>query len=410
MHKIKETIKNITEIDTRLMDSAQERLNNLTKPRGSLGRLEELARLIVGITGKREPEFKNKVIFTLAADHGVTEEGVSAYPKEVTAQMVYNFLNQGAGINVLAKHVGARVVVIDMGVAEKINPSYNLGLKPKVCLRVDTESGVIFPRPKGRGMNAAECIKNPRLPAGGQEKSNFKDKKINYGTKNIAKGPAMTRLEAIKSIETGIEVFEDEFSRNSGIPPKAGKKGIDIIGTGEMGIGNTTAASAITVCFTKRRVEEVTGRGTGLDDKGLKNKIRVIKKSISINKPKPSDPIDVLSKVGGFEIGGLAGIILAAAAKRIPIVIDGFISTAAALIAFYLEPKTKNYMIAAHRSVEKGHRVILEHLGLRPLLDLGLRLGEGTGAALGIAIAEASIKVLTQMATFKSAHVSEGKK
>jgi len=372
MHKIKETIKNITEIDTRLMDSAQERLNNLTKPRGSLGRLEELARLIVGITGEVEPEFKNKVIFTLAADHGVTEEGVSAYPKEVTAQMVYNFLNQGAGINVLAKHVGARVVVIDMGVAEK--------------------------------------IKNPRLPAGGQEKSNFKDKKINYGTKNMAKGPAMTRLEAIKSIETGIIVFEDEFSRNNGIPPKAGKKGIDIIGIGEMGIGNTTAASAITVCFTKRRAEEVTGRGTGLDDQGLKNKIRVIKKSISVNKPKPSDPIDVLSKVGGFEIGGLAGIILAAAAKRIPIVLDGFISTAAALIAFYLEPKTKDYMIAAHRSVERGHRVILEHLGLRPLLDLNLRLGEGTGAALGIATVEASIKILTQMATFKSAHVSEGKK
>jgi nicotinate-nucleotide--dimethylbenzimidazole phosphoribosyltransferase len=405
MHKIKETIKNITAIDTRLMDSAQERLNNLTKPLGSLGRLEELAKLIVGITGKVNPDFKNKVIFTLAADHGVTEEGVSAYPKEVTAQMVYNFLNQGAGINVLAKHVGARVVVIDMGVAEKINPSYNLGLKPKVCLRVDTESGVIFPRPKGRGMNAAECIKNQN-----SKFKNFKDKKINYGTKNMAKGPAMTRLEAIKSIETGIAVFEDEFSRNSGIPPKAGKKGIDIIGIGEMGIGNTTASSAITVCFTKRRAEEVTGRGTGLDDQGLKNKIRVIKKSISVNKPKPSDPIGVLSKVGGFEIGGLAGIILAAAAKRIPIVLDGFISTAAALIAFYLEPKTKDYLIAAHRSVERGHRVILEHMGLRPLLDLGLRLGEGTAAALGIAIVEASIKILTQMATFKSAHVSEGKK
>ncbi len=364
MRKIRKTIKNIIELDTGFMDLAQERLNNLTKPLGSLGRLEELARLIVGITGKVEPEFKNKVIFTLAADHGVTEEGVSVYPKEVTAQMVYNFLNQGAGINVLAKYVGARVVIVDMGVAEK--------------------------------------IKIPRLPAGGQENSkfkNFKDKKINYGTKNMAKGPAMTRSEAFESIEAGIAVFEDEF-----------KKGIDIIGTGEMGIGNTTASSAITVCFTKRRAKEVTGRGTGLDDQGLRNKIRVIKKSISVNKPKPSDPIDVLSKVGGFEIGGLVGIILAAAAKRIPIVIDGFISAAAALIAFYLEPKTKDYMIAAHRSVERGHRVILEHLGLRPLLDLNLRLGEGTGAALGIAIVEASIKILTQMATFKSAGVSGGER
>ena len=356
MNKIKKTMKNIAALDTWLMNSAQERLDNLTKPMGSLGRLEELARLIVGITGKAEPEFKNKVIFTLAADHGVTEKGVSAYPKEVTAQMVYNFLSQGAGINVLAKHVGARVIVVDMGVAEKFK------------------------------------IQNSKF-------KNFRDKKINYGTKNMAKGPAMTRPEAIKSIETGIAVFEDEY-----------KNGIDIIGTGEMGIGNTTASSAMTAIFTKKPVEDVTGRGTGIDDNTLNNKVKVIKKALKINYPEACDPIGVLSKVGGFEIGGLAGIILAAASKRIPVMIDGFISGAAALLAYWLEPKVKDFMIASHCSEEKGHKIILEYIGLKPIFDLHLRLGEGTGAALGIGIAEAAIKILTQMATFKSANVSEREK
>lgn len=274
---------------------------------------------------------------------------MSAYPKEVTAQMVYNFLNEGAGINVLAKHVGARVVVADIGVAEDLKPH------PKLII-----------------------------------------KKINYGTKNMTKGPAMTKAEAIKSIETGIEILEEES-----------KKGIDIAGTGEMGIGNTTASSAITAVFTKKSVEDVTGKGTGIDNKGLENKIGIIKAALKINNPDPNDPIDVLSKVGGFEIGGLVGIILAAASKRIPVVIDGFISGAAALIAFYLEPKVKEYMIASHISQELGHRIILEHIGLKPLLDLNLRLGEGTGAALGMNIIEAAVKILTQMATFKSAKVSE---
>lgn len=356
MDKIKETIKNITGIDYELMEQAQNRLDNLTKPQGSLGRLEELARLIVGITRKENPEIKNKVIFTLASDHGVTEEAVSAYPKEVTAQMIYNFLNGGAGINVLAKHVGARVVVVDMGVAEKISAAGGSALGGK----------------------------------------NFKDRKINYGTQNFTKGPAMTRLEAIKSIETGIELFEEEMVN-----------GIDIIGTGEMGIGNTTPSSAITAVFTKKAVRDITGRGTGINDQGLKNKVRVIKEALKINNPNPQDPIDVLAKVGGFEIGGLTGIILAATANKVPVVIDGFISGAAALIAYHLEPKTKEYMLASHCSVEKGHRVILEYIGLKPILDLGLRLGEGTGAALGIDIAEAAVKILTQMATFQNAGVSE---
>jgi nicotinate-nucleotide--dimethylbenzimidazole phosphoribosyltransferase len=332
-----------------LAEKTQKRLDDLTKPQGSLGRLEELAKQVVRITGNDVPSLKNKVIFIMAGDHGIAKEGVSAFPQEVTLQMVYNFIEGGAGINVLAKHVGARVVVVDMGIAEKLK------------------------------------IKNEKL----------KIKKINFGTKNMAKGRAMTKQEAVRSIEAGIEAFEEELSN-----------GIDLIGTGDMGIGNTTASSAIASVFTEHSVEDVTGRGTGISDDTLKNKIQVIKKAININKPDPRDPIDVLSKVGGFEIGGLVGVILAGASRRIPVVIDGFISGAAALIAYHLEPKVKDYLIAAHCSVEKGHKVILDYMGLKPVLDLELRLGEGTGAALGMSIVEASIKILTEMSTFQSASVS----
>ncbi len=356
---LEKTIKKIGGLDYILMEKAQERLNNLTKPQGSLGRLEELAKLIVGITRNENPVLRNKVIFTMSGDHGVTEEGVSAYPKEVTPQMVYNFLRGGAGINVLAKHVGARVVVVDMGVACDLKPHKDLVIK-----------------------------------------------KVNYGTKNMVKGPAMSKNEAIKSVEGGIEVFEEEFSAKGG-SASSQEKGIDIVGTGDMGIGNTTPSSAITSVITGKPVENVTGRGTGIDDETLSNKIEVIKKAIRVNKPDAKDAIDVLSKVGGFEMGGLAGVILAAASRRVPVVIDGFISGAAALIAYKLVPEVKNYMIAAHCSVEKGHRAILDYIGLSPLLDLNLRLGEGTGSALGMSIVEASIKILTQMATFQSAAVSK---
>lgn len=348
MKKIKETIKGIGELDWRLMEKVQERLDDLIKPKDSLGRLEELAKLIVGITRKERPVFKDKVIFTLAGDHGVTEEGVSAYPKKVTSQMVYNFLEGKAGINVLARHIAARVIVVDMGVAERLK------------------------------------VKAERL----------KIKKINYGTKNFSKGAAMTKREAIRAIEAGIDLLLEEF-----------KEGIDIVGTGDMGIGNTTASSAITAVFTKRGVEEVTGRGTGIDDKTLENKIKVIEKALRLNRPNPSDPIDVLSKVGGFEIGGLSGVILASASKRIPVVIDGFISGAAALIAYHLQPKVREYMIASHCSAEKAHKIILDYLGLKPILNLDLRLGEGTGSVLAIGIIEAAVKILTQMATFKEASV-----
>lgn len=348
MENIQKVIKKINKIDYKLMDDAQKRLDNLTKPQGSLGKLEELAKLLVGITGMKEPETKNKVIFTFAADHGVTKEGVSAFPSEVTAQMVYNFLNGGAAINVLAKHIGARVVVADLGVASDLK-------------------------------------KHPKLII----------KKINYGTKNMVKEPVMSREEAIKSIESGIEIFEKEF-----------KKGIDIIGTGDMGIGNTTASSAITAVFTGKPVGIITGKGTGINDNGLKNKIKIIQKALEFNKPDSKDAIDVLSKVGGFEIGGLCGVILAAASRKIPVVVDGFISGASALVAYHLEPKVRDYLIASHCSVEKGHKAILEHLKLSPVLNLDMRLGEGTGSALAMGIIEASVKILTQMATFENAGVS----
>lgn len=353
MGRIEETIKRIRPVGKKLMEEVQERLDRLTKPKGSLGRLEELAKKVVGITGEKNPSLKNKVIFTMAGDHGVVKEGVSAFPQEVTPQMVDNFMKGGAGINVLARHIGARVVVVDMGVATKIQN--------------------------------AKC-----------KMQNFIDRKIEYGTKNMVKGPAMTREEAIKSIEAGIEVFEEEF-----------KKGIDILGLGDMGIGNTTPSSAITAVITGLPAEKVTGRGTGVNDGIFENKIRVIKKAIKLNKPNPKDPIDVLSKVGGFEIGGLAGSFLAAAAHKVPVVTDGFIVTVGALIAFGLEPKVKDYIFASHSSVEVGHRTILKRMGLRPLLDLDMRLGEGTGACLGISLIEAGVKILTEMATFGEAEVSE---
>lgn len=347
MNKMADTVNKIKEIDDRLVEKAQVRLDHLTKPQGSLGALETLAKRIVGITGLEGPKIARKVIITMAADHGVVGEGVSAYPQEVTAQMVYNFVRGGAAINVLAAHVGARVVVVDMGVAKDLDPALMVA-----------------------------------------------NKKISYGTRNIANGPAMSREEAIKSIEAGIDVAEEEF-----------QKGMSIVGTGDMGIGNTTASSAIVAALTGIAVEEVTGRGTGIDDARLKNKIRVIERAIERNRPS-ADPIDVLAKVGGFEIGGLAGVILAGASLRLPVVIDGFISGAAALLATRMEPKARDYLIAAHCSAEPGHKIALRAMGLEPLLDLRMRLGEGTGAALGIGMVEAAVKILTEMATFKEAGVS----
>jgi len=346
LYRVLEAIK---PLDSTAMAKAQQRQYSLTKPQDSLGRLEELSIQIAGIQGKSIPELKHKVIITMAADHGVMDEEVSLYPQEVTRQMVLNFLQGGAAINILARHIDARVIIVDMGVIGGFQPLPGL-----LC------------------------------------------KMIDFGTKNMAKGPAMTRQQATDAIEAGIELVESEIN-----------KGLDIIGTGDMGIGNTTASSTILAAFSGKSAKNVTGRGTGIDDEQLTHKVKVIETALSINKPNPEDPLDVLAKVGGFEIGGLVGVMLAGAAQRVPVVIDGFISGAAALIATGLAPQVKDYLIASHVSAETGHKLMLDFIGLKPLLDLNMRLGEGTGAALGISLAEASVKILGQMATFTEAGVSE---
>jgi nicotinate-nucleotide--dimethylbenzimidazole phosphoribosyltransferase len=342
------TIQNIKPLDNNAIFLARARQDTLTKPTGSLGRLEELSIQLAGITGKSRPQIKQKAIIVMAADHGVTNEGTSAYPQEVTAQMLLNLIRGGAAINVMARQIGAKVIVVDIGVAGK-TPAF---------------LGVVH-------------------------------RKIAAGTQNMARGPAMTVAQATQAIETGIEIIKGEMAN-----------GLDIVGTGEMGIGNTTASSSICAVMTGKSVAEVTGRGSGLDDHQLAHKIETIEKAIEINKPDPAKPLEVLAKVGGLEIGGLTGVILGAAANRIPVMIDGFISGASALIAAGLCPQSKDYMIAGHVSVEPGHQILLDHLGLKPLLNLNMRLGEGTGGALGMAVIEAAWRTLDEMATFAEAGVS----
>ena len=342
-------VARIEGLDEKAMAAAKARQDTLTKPAGSLGRLEELSIQLAGVSGKEIPEIKDKVIITMAGDHGVVEEGVSAFPQEVTPQMVMNFLYNGAAINVLAKHVGARITIVDMGVAVDMEP-------------------------------------HPALVV----------KKVANGTANMTKGPAMTREQAEQAILAGVEVVEAEV-----------EKGLDIVGTGDMGIGNTTPSAAIAAVLTGIEPAKIAGRGTGVDDEGLKRKIDAIERAIEVNKPDPKDGLDVLAKVGGFEIGGLAGIILGAAANHKPVMVDGFISTAAAMIAVAIAPAVKPYLISAHRSQEYGHTQMVEWLGLKPLVDLDFRLGEGTGAALGISFAEAACKILSDMATFAEAGVSD---
>lgn len=348
MSLIDETINKITAVDKAFMDKAQARLDSLTKPQGSLGKLEDIARQIVAITEDEKPEIKKPCVCTFAGDHGVTDEGVSAFPKEVTPQMVFNFIQKGAAINAIADTVGAKVNVIDVGVDFDFN-------------NID---GLI-------------------------------DKKVMDGTDNIAVGPAMTRIEAQKCIEVGIELA-DKFSA----------EGCDIFCTGEMGIGNTTPSSAVIAAYLNEDPETVTGRGTGIDDKALNNKIKVIKKAIETNKPDLNDGLDLLSKLGGTEIGAIAGLCLGAAKNKKPVVVDGFISTAGALIAYLIEPNVKDYMFASHQSVEPGHKHILAKMDLKPILDLDLRLGEGTGAALSLHIIKTALAVYNNMATFEEASVS----
>ncbi len=326
------------------------RLDGKTKPRRSLGRLEDLASSIAAIQRTEHPSVRRKAIVVMAGDHGVSAQGVSAFPQEVTVQMLQNFAAGGAAICVLARHAGAEVVIVDMG-------------------------------------SATAWRGHPVVL----------DRRVGRGTLDFTQGPAMTRDETLKAINVGIALAEELADRE-----------VSLIGLGEMGIANTTSASAMAAAFLELSPEEVTGRGTGVDDAGYRRKVDAIRKGLQVNRPNPADALDVLTKVGGFEIAGLVGLTLGAAARRVPVVTDGLIATAAALAASRLAPAVRGYLIPSHGSVEIGHRRQLEALGLRPLLDLEMRLGEGTGAALAMHLADASIRILDEMATFESAGVSEG--
>jgi nicotinate-nucleotide--dimethylbenzimidazole phosphoribosyltransferase len=343
---LKNVCDNIKRVDLGSRDPVQKRLDSLTKPQGSLGLMEELAMRVGQIQGTALPRASRKLVVVMAADHGVCSEQVSAYPSAVTAQMVRNFCEGGAAINVLARHAGAQVLIVDMGVAAKIAGNGHLS------------------------------------------------RKIGEGTRNFLEGPAMTADQSREAIETGIAIAGD-----------AALAGLDLIAGGDMGIGNTTSSSVITALITRKNPSRMVGRGTGVDNKTLRRKRRVIADALHRHADW-QDGLDLLRRVGGFEIAGLTGLILGAANHRVPIVLDGFVVTAAALVAAQICPAVTSYLIAAHRSAEPGHAFALEHLGLEPLLEWDMRLGEGTGAALVFPLIEASCKVVSEMATFETAQVS----
>lgn len=341
MKKLMDTLSAIPRLDIPAMKLMKDHMNNLTKPLGSLGVLEEIAVKLAGITGNQSLKVEKKAVIVMCGDHGVTEEGVSAYPQAVTGLMMDNFARGGAAINVLTRQMGAEVHVVDIG------------------------------------------SKLEQAPEG------ILQKKVRLGTANMAQGPAMTKQEAIAALTVGIEVAH-----------QLADEGLQLIGLGEMGIGNTTPTTAITAVLTGIAVHELTGRGTGIQDQALKAKIEIIERAIRVNEPNPLDPLDVLSKVGGLEIAGLAGVIFGAASRRIPVVVDGVISGAAALIACHIEPRCCDYLLASHVSVEPAHQRILQHLALKPILHLEMRLGEGTGAALAFPMIEAAARLAREMATF----------
>jgi len=343
-------------LDEDAMTATRADLDRLTKPPGSLGRLEDLAVLIAGITGRPDAPVERRRIVVAAGDHGVVRQGVSAYPSDVTAQMVANFVAGGAAVNVLAGAAGATVTVIDVGVATPI------------------------PAPRGD------------RPAGGR----LVRARVRDGTHDITAGPAMTHDEAYRAIGVGLKVVDDLRAVDR----------VDLIGVGEMGIGNTTAASAIVAALTGEPVEAVTGRGTGIDDEALRRKVHAIERALEVNAPERGDPIGVLAGVGGLEIAALVGVIVGAAAARIPVLLDGFITAASALVGASLRPALAARLVASHRSVEPGNVIVLERLGLRPLLDLEMRLGEGTGAALAMGLIVSACRIRDEMATFESAAVS----
>jgi nicotinate-nucleotide--dimethylbenzimidazole phosphoribosyltransferase len=331
-------VEAIKPLDLEAVEAASQHLDQLTKPPGSLGKLEDIAKQLAGISGETIPGIGKKAVIVMAADHGVCEEGVSAFPSEVTQQMVLNFCNGGAAVNVLARHTGADVICVDVGV------------------NADIEHESLYSR------------------------------KVRKGTDNMAKGPAMSEEEALLAIYTGVELVEGLVAQ-----------GYTLFATGEMGIGNTTASSALLTVLACEEVAATVGRGTGIDDQRLLHKQAVIERAIALNKPDKSNPIDVLAKVGG----------LGAAMHRCPVVIDGFISSAAALVASRIAPHSVSYMIASHLSEEQGHERLLKAVGLSPMLQMDMRLGEGTGALLAFPIIEAATKIMKEMATFASAGVSQ---
>lgn len=348
MSLLESTLSSIRPAEHSLATAIQAHLDDLTKPQGSLGRLEEMAMRYSLASGHAKPLPVKARICCFAGDHGVAEEGVSAFPKAVTPQMVLNMLAGGAAINVFARHAGADLQVVDIGVDADLS----------------TASGLLH-------------------------------HKVARGTANLAKGPAMTRAQVVAALEVGI-----------GLARQAASDGITLLGTGDMGIANTTPATALFAAFLNLAPADITGRGTGVDDARLKHKIEVIEKSLAVNREALTNPLETLAALGGLEIAGIAGLILGGAALRIPVVVDGFISSAGALAAIRLQPATKDYLFFSHLSGEQGHRAVMRTMGTRPILDLDMRLGEGTGGALAMTIISAAIKMSNEMATFSSAHVS----
>ncbi len=342
-------IGSVTATDPAAETAAWERLDSLTKPPRSLGRLETIAAQIARIQGNVRPNVERKQVLLMAGDHGVVAEGVSAYPQDVTWQMVANFSAGGAAINQIAASVGAGVEVYDVGVAHDLED---------------------FP-----GIRHANVAR---------------------GTANMALGPAMTREECARAVLVGVQAARE-----------AAEVGVTLLGTGEMGIGNTTAAAALTAAFTGADVERVVGRGTGLDDAGVARKAQVVRTALAVNSAADLDTLGVLAAVGGLEIAALAGVIIGAAEEGVAVVSDGYISGAATLAALALCPVTRDYVFPSHLSVEPGHRVLLDFIGLAPVFDLDMRLGEGTGAALAMGVIDAACHMMSGMATFAEAGVAE---
>jgi nicotinate-nucleotide--dimethylbenzimidazole phosphoribosyltransferase len=350
---LEEIVQTIRPVNQSWIEKARQRTSQLAMPPRALGRLHELAEQLCGIQQTLEPHMDTKAVLVMAGDHGVAQNGVSAFPQEVTGAMVNTFLVGGAGINAIARHVSAQVWVVDMGIIPDIAP---------------------------------------HVVAGGNR---LRVSKIGAGTASFVNGPAMTREQALKAVLTGFSHAEALFREN-----------VEVIGTGDMGIANTTPSAAIGAVLTGASLDEMVGRGTGVDDKGLRQKKEVVAQGLSKNRPDPADGLDVLAKVGGFEIGGIAGVALAGAYYRKPVVIDGFISTAGALIAQALCPTVTDYLFAGHQSEEPGHKLMLRHLGLSPVLDLGMRLGEGTGGALAMSVIEGALRVFREVMTFEEAGIS----